>query len=233
MKLTYLQSSEPLERKIYITKSAPEFNLSSNEALLPLKPLYGLSDSGDLWHVSLDIHMKKDLKMKSMIADPVLYMKFNPSGELIGMNGSYVDDVLQAGDMHFMNIARYTDSKFDTSGDEEPTLTPAGQKISKPNENAYAVDQSLYLKNMKPVTGNSTWSEFSSKRIHHAWNANTRPDICVDISQLASVTKEVIAKNGRNYIKRFSRSLKFANELPNQAETRKALSEFNPNRRIQ
>ena len=112
-------------------------------------------------------------------------------------------------------------------------MTFTGLEISKPSENTYAVDQAFYLNNLEPLTEKSSWNEFSSKHMELAWTANTRPDICVDISQLASVTKEAFAKNGRKYIKRFNRSLKFSNELPNPAEIQKARSEFNPNFRIQ
>ena len=101
VKLAYLQSSVPLERKIYITKPAPEFRSSSDEALLLLRPLYGLSDSGDIWCITLDNHMQHDLAMTKIITGPVLYMKFSESSELIGMIRSYVDDLLRAGNERF------------------------------------------------------------------------------------------------------------------------------------
>ena len=92
--LAYLQSSEPLERKMYIPNPVPELNLSYNGGLVLPKTLYGLSDSGDLWYISFDNHMKKYLRMKPVITDPVLNIKLNKLGELIEIHGSYVHDFL-------------------------------------------------------------------------------------------------------------------------------------------
>ena len=61
--LAYLQSDKPLIRKIFITNPAPKFELSSEEFLELLKPIYGLVDLGDEWHRILDDHVQIDLKM--------------------------------------------------------------------------------------------------------------------------------------------------------------------------
>ena len=47
VKLAYLQFDKPLIRKIFITNLAPEFELSPEECLELLKPIYALPDSGD------------------------------------------------------------------------------------------------------------------------------------------------------------------------------------------
>ena len=52
----YLQSAKPLSREIFITKPVPEFELQPEQCLKLLKPLYGLCDSGDLWHKTVDEH---------------------------------------------------------------------------------------------------------------------------------------------------------------------------------
>ena len=66
-------------------------------ALQLLKPLYGISDSGDIWYKTLDAQNKTDLKMIPSKVDPVYNLRFDSNKHLIGMNGSYVDDLLRAG----------------------------------------------------------------------------------------------------------------------------------------
>ena len=78
---------------MYMTKLAPKLNLRSNKTFVLLILLYGLFDSGDLWHTSLDNHMRNDLRIKLMITDQVLYIKFNGNVELIGMIGSHGYDL--------------------------------------------------------------------------------------------------------------------------------------------
>ena len=49
--------------------------------------------------------------------DPALFFK-HPDNQLIGINGSYVDDLLRAGDGVFRDKAAITFDRFETSGDE-------------------------------------------------------------------------------------------------------------------
>ena len=53
----YLQSGQPLIRKILINNLAPEFELSPKEVFQLLKPIYGLADSDDLLQRVLDYHV--------------------------------------------------------------------------------------------------------------------------------------------------------------------------------
>ena len=63
VKLAYLQSSEPLTRRVFISNPAPEFELHPDECFELLRPLYGLSDAGDLWHQTLNTHLVNELKL--------------------------------------------------------------------------------------------------------------------------------------------------------------------------
>ncbi len=69
----YLQSAEPLSREIFITEPVPEFELRPDQCLKLLKPLYGLCDSGELWHKTLDEHHRRELGMSPFRSDPALY----------------------------------------------------------------------------------------------------------------------------------------------------------------
>lgn len=57
----YLQSSEPLLREVFIKDPVPEFELTPGQCLQLLLPLYGLCESGDLWHRTVDEHHRSEL----------------------------------------------------------------------------------------------------------------------------------------------------------------------------
>jgi hypothetical protein len=70
----YLQSSENLKRKVYL-KPSKEFELPSDHFLELLKPLYGLSDSGDYWNETITRHLKEDIEMSTISGDMSLFYK--------------------------------------------------------------------------------------------------------------------------------------------------------------
>ena len=73
VKLAYLQSDKPLIRKMFITNPAPEFELSPEERLELLIPIYGIAEPGDERHRTLDEHVQTGLKIIPTIIDKSLY----------------------------------------------------------------------------------------------------------------------------------------------------------------
>ena len=104
---TYLQSAEPLSRELFITKPVPEFEVQPGQCLKLLKHLYGLCDSRDLWHKSLDEHHRHDLGMTPFRSDPALY-KIMSNGLLMGLSDGCVDDLLRTGSPEFCQLAKKT-----------------------------------------------------------------------------------------------------------------------------
>ena len=49
VKLAYIQSTEPLFRRVFINNPAPQFELGHSECFELLILLYGFCDAGDLW----------------------------------------------------------------------------------------------------------------------------------------------------------------------------------------
>ena len=114
VKLAYLQSTKPLERSVFIRDPAPVIELDPSECFDLLLPLYGLCGAGDLWHESLNRHLTKDLHLQSPKVDPQLYFSFR-NGKLVGIHGSYVDNLLRAGDKEFRQSSQLTHKRFETS----------------------------------------------------------------------------------------------------------------------
>ena len=150
VKLAYLQSTKPLERRVFIKNPAPEFEIHPSECFELLRPLYGLCDAGDLWHQSLNQHLTEELHLQPTKADPSLYFSFR-GNKLVGINGSYVDDLLRSGDSEFKNWCKRTHEKFETSGDEPLPVTFAGFQISRNEHNLLSMDQTFYIRRLEEL----------------------------------------------------------------------------------
>ena len=209
VKLAYLQSTEPLTRRVFISNPAPEFELSPNECFELLRPLYGLSDAGDLWHQTLHAHLVNDLGLVPTTVDPSLYFA-RANGELVGLNGSYVDDLLRAGTTSFRTTCAKTHERFETTGDDNPPFTFAGFNISKRTDVPLAIDQIFYMKKLEELDLSSSFSDFRSMRMRLAWLANTRPDLQFEISQLAQITGRRFNDDARAHLKRLNAAIRYA-----------------------
>ena len=71
--LTYLQSDMSLIRIIIITNPAPEFELSFEENLELIEPIYDLAESEDVVYQTLDDRVQIGLKMTPTIIDSSSY----------------------------------------------------------------------------------------------------------------------------------------------------------------
>eukprot|EP00171_Calliarthron_tuberculosum_P022143 IDg22143t1 len=152
----YLQSSVPLMRDVYITKHLPEFELEAHQCLKLLKPLYGLCDSGDLWHRTIDEHHRLDLGMKATRSDPALYTLLSED-KLIGLSGGYVDDLLRAGTPAFRKLSQQTHKKFDMGADESPPCAFSGFLLSRDRDGNLQQHQKLYLKQLETLPLDATF----------------------------------------------------------------------------
>lgn len=74
MTLAYIQGASKIMQQVYL-KWKPGFQLTDDQLLEILRPLYGLADSGDYWHGTFLKHLKSDLNMQSTACDPSLFFK--------------------------------------------------------------------------------------------------------------------------------------------------------------
>lgn len=206
----YLQSDEMLARELFITNLVPEFELRPEQCLKLLKPLYGLCDSGDLWHKTLDKHHRCDLEMTPFRSDPALY-RIMTDGVLTGLSGGYVDDLLRAGTSKFRELAQRTNQRFEMGEDEHIPCTFSGFSLSRNTaDGSLEQNQHFYLQKLEKLSLNATFAEFRSMRMRLAWLANTRPDCQFEISQLAQITEERFAKEQNAVIRRLDKTTKYA-----------------------
>ena len=206
IKQAYLQSAEELSREIFIENPVAEFELKPDECLQLIKPLYGLCESGDLWHQTMDKHHREDLGMKPLRSDPALYVLVD-NHRLKGLAGGYVDDLLRAGDRKFRQLASKTREKFEVAKDKGLPCTFTGFFLSKTRSGTFVLEQHQYLRKLEHLPLDATFSDFRSMRMRLAWLANTRPDCLLEISQLAQITKDVFEDSKREAIKRLNKAV--------------------------
>ena len=172
-------------------------------------PLYGLSDAGDLWHKTLHTHLVDDLHLIPTKTDPSLYFA-HANGEIIGLSGSYVDDLLRAGTPEFRTSSSRTHVRFETTGDEDPPFTFAGFNIAKRSDVPYAIDQLFYMKKLEELELSSSFDQYRSMRMRLAWLANTRPDLQFEISQIAQVTAQRFKDDACAHLLRLNAAIRYA-----------------------
>ena len=110
--------------------------MEPHECFELLRPLYGLRDAADFWHLTLHKQLVSELCFEPTQADRSLHFSFRRGG-LLGINGSYVDGLLRAGTPQFRHTRKQTQKLFETSGDEPFPFTFAAP---------YAVDQTFYIR---------------------------------------------------------------------------------------
>ena len=182
----YLQSADKLMREVYI-RPTKEFRLNENQLLRLLKPLYGLTDAGDYWDVTMTNHLKKDLNM----SQASLYISFffkMIRGKLAGMSGMYVDDGIHAGNDEFLKLCDRTQKRFKSKPREMGTFTFAGVRVETTDE-GIKLGQEAYAQSIKPLPEDCTFRDFRSYRQRLQWLVHTRPDIACAVNKSTQVTE--------------------------------------------
>lgn len=205
VKHAYIQSESNISRDIYIKKATTEFELEPNQCLKLLKPLYGLCESGDLWHQTFADHHKKELGMVPLRSDQALYI-WIPGKDLKGLSGCYVDDILRAGDPSFAKHAKKTRTRFEMADDEPLPCTFTGFVISRNDSGALIIDQREYLKKLEALPPNATFKQIRSMRQKLGWLSNSRPDCLFEVSQLAQITDEHFENSPKPHLTRINRA---------------------------
>lgn len=181
----YLQSADKLMRDVFI--NAPkEFELNKNQIMKLLKPLYGLSDSGDYWDKTMSDHLRNELGMNIATGGDGLFFKALDK-DLKGICATYVDVALFAGNKEFQEESEVVRDRFECKETEWGTADFAGMKIED-QDNGFIIHQKRYISKIKPLQNFSNFTDFRSLRAKLSWVTKTRPDIACSAAQSAQIT---------------------------------------------
>ena len=195
----YLQSAKPLARDIFITKAVPEFEVDPSQYLKLPKPLYGLCESGDMWHATLYRHQIENLGMQPQRSDPALYVLM-ADWLLKGTSGGYVDDLIRTGDKSFKNPCSKTKEQFYMAEDQSLPCMLTGFSLSQSTQGTIVQEQHEYLRKLEELPLDASSSHLRSMQMKLAWLSNTKPDCLFDIFQLSQGKEEVYEAKKRELI---------------------------------
>ena len=205
IKQAYLQSASKLKRDVFIKPNIMELN--HGELLQFINALYGLTDAGDYWGEKLHSHHVKDLRMKHTTVDFSLFFK-HIGNKLVGMSGSYVDDIIRCGTNKFEQSSQHmTASIFDTKKPERNSFTFTGLQVKDGNYSK-SLSQSEFIGRLELLKPDCSFEDFRSTRAKLNWLTNTRPDIAFSVSRSSAVTSNTFQSNHIRDINRVIKHLK-------------------------
>jgi hypothetical protein len=137
--------------------------LGPDELLQVIKPLYGLSDSGDYWGKTLNYHHKSELQMSQITGDFSFFYK-RLMGNLVGISGTYVDDIIRTGNKTFREeYTKCTHQTFDAKPESETPLNFTGLHIGGPKF-CRKISQIRYIDSLNVLPTSADFEAFRSMR---------------------------------------------------------------------
>ena len=183
----YLQSSQNLQREIYI-RPPKQFKLSKEELLRLIKPLYGITEAGDYWDATMTDFQKNDMQMSQATLDISLFFKVQ-DGILQGVSGYFVDDGIHAGNELFQKENEKIEQRFISKPREFDDFKFAGIHITRTPQ-GISLQQVDYTKTIKPLPKDASFSDYRSLRQKLMWASHTRPDILCAVNKTTQVTEK-------------------------------------------
>lgn len=190
VKQAYIQAHD-LARDVYVIPDQ-RFNLASNIVLKLLKPLYGLTESGDSWFDKFTSFLKGKLGLQSTATD-LSFFYHTPEDSLQGLMGVYVDDSLSAGTDEFLTLTDKIAEEFESKPRESPPFQFAGVQIDN-DPQGYVLEQHKYTEQIDKLKLDCSFEEFRTTRHRLACITQTRPEILAEVNILSQVTAETFEK---------------------------------------
>jgi Reverse transcriptase (RNA-dependent DNA polymerase) len=200
-----------MHRAFYL-KPPAELNLKGKFLFL-VKPLYGLTDAGDLWYETLSQFIKSSLVMRELISDPGVLFSSHSSGELLGMILTYVDDLLRAGCSAFLKRSLVIDDRFKSRSRQINQFRHAGFHVRR-KPDITTLSQRDYAERITRLPKLCHFEGFRSARAKLQWLVNTRPDIAGSVSLLAQVTPEQYEQEHSMHNTEINRIIRYVQRRP-------------------
>ena len=140
---TYLKSASNLKRQVYTRPESIE--LGPDELLQVLRPLYGLTDSGDYWcDMNSRFHVDK-LRMQQSTGDFPLFFR-RLCNRLVDVSGTYVDDVIQGGTHEQKRrLQALFAREFDIKLSDDKTFTYVGLECDSKDPSERRISQEKHV----------------------------------------------------------------------------------------
>ena len=148
--------------------------------------------------------------MSPPIIDPSLNFQFEDD-QLVGSNGSYVDDIFRQGTDEWQTHSDATLERFETTGNQQEPFAFAWMHITE-SHNVYNIEQDFYMSKIEQIPPNAEFSKFASLRMKLAWVANTRPDAIFQIKQIAQANRVIYEKDITKHFKPSKKAIKNAHD---------------------
>lgn len=191
---------------------APLFSLNEDEISKLIRPIYGTTDAGDYWNVTVDKHAKSDLGMEPLTGDSSLYVKtVSGKEEASGLMGMLVDDGLICGNENFQILTEATLQKFDSRPRQWDNVDFYGLRIESKPETGFQILQPDHIQRIQPLPEKANYDDFRSARAALAWITHTRPDIACYANKAAQMTTAVF---DRQHVEAFNRCVKYLKRTP-------------------
>ena len=202
-----------LNRPVYLI-APKEFGLAEDEVLLLIKPLYGLSDAGDYWYLTLRVYLRDELSLTNIDGDLSLYVdmaKFATGQGVNGLLGVFVDDLLGSGEKNFNKTLENFSSRFKSKPRIYDDVYFAGVHIKRQGDHTITVDQSAHIKKLEKLSRKAGFEEFRSRRHALGWLSQTRPEISSTANILSQVTEKNFQPSHTGHI---NKAIKLLKETP-------------------
>ena len=127
--------------------------------------------------------------MKLTTGDLSLYAK-HIAGQLVGLSGVYIDDLIEAGTKEFSNYTKQTGQRFDAKTRKMGAAKFMGMEFSQREGQGFNVHIGEYISELRPLPKPCSFEKFRSMRSKLLWTVNFRPDVACAIAKLSQITEK-------------------------------------------